>query len=173
MTAKYQRVQMSKNPDFKKFGMNPDKKDEIDNQEYKYGKSDNKERRNLSYLTNRKPKKTLLERMYHAMCCCFITPDDPDPEEEDEPETGNAKIIDLLIFSENNWIYYLFSLFVSFLCLFSVYYYLYICAGRFHEVTDETMIWGYEFYLFVTLLMEMVFFVDMILLFFKEYTPVG
>jgi hypothetical protein len=72
--------------------------------------------------------------MYHAMCCCFITPDDPDPEEEDEPETGNAKIIDLLIFSENNWIYYLFSLFVSFLCLFSVYYYLYVCAGRFHEV---------------------------------------
>ena len=54
MTAKYQRVQMSKNPDFKKFGMNPEQKDEIDNQEYKYGKSDNKERRNLNYLTNRK-----------------------------------------------------------------------------------------------------------------------
>ena len=45
---------MSKNPDFKKFGMNPEQKDEIDNQEYKYGKSDNKERRNLNYLTNRK-----------------------------------------------------------------------------------------------------------------------
>lgn len=47
---------MSNKPDFKKFGMRPEDKDLIDDQEYKYGKIDNKERRNLVYLTNRKSK---------------------------------------------------------------------------------------------------------------------
>ena len=32
MTAKYQHTQMVNNPDFKNFGMNPEQKDQIDNQ---------------------------------------------------------------------------------------------------------------------------------------------
>ena len=109
------------------------------------------------------------------MCCCLISDDpfDPDSEEDDEPETGNIKIIDMLIFSENNVIYYLFSLFTSFLSMFSVYYYLYIVANRLHTQTDHAMIFGYEPYLFVTMLMEIIFFTDMLLQLFREYTPVG
>ena len=53
MTAKYQRFCLSSKPDLKTFGLKPEEKDRLDNKEYKYGKADNKERRNLSYLTNR------------------------------------------------------------------------------------------------------------------------
>lgn len=122
-------------------------------------------------------QRTLLERAYHFFCGCVITPEDPDPDEEDEPETGNLKIVDLLIFSEKNSLYFIFSMICQALSMFSVYYYLYIiAAGRFYkeqEEHNESLIWGYEPYIFTTIVLEMIFFVDMLLQFFREYTPVG
>ena len=72
----------------------------------------------------------------------------------------------MLIFSELSWVYYLFSCFNFITCMFSVYYYLYVAAGRFHNTDPhhkDELIWGYEPYIFATVMMEFVFFVDMIL----------
>jgi hypothetical protein len=92
---------------------------------------------------------------------------------EDQVETGNLKLVDLLVFSENSSIYYTWSFVICFMCMFSCYYYLYCTAGRFYVTKYEDLIWGYEPYIFVTVVIEFTFFIDMIFQFFKEYTVVG
>jgi hypothetical protein len=101
MTAKYQRICLSSKPALKTFGLKPEEKDKLDNQEYKYSKHDNKERVNLRYLTNRKKKLNLAEKLFEY---CFSPAEEPDPDDEKET-AGNIKIIDMLIFSPDSTLY--------------------------------------------------------------------
>jgi hypothetical protein len=116
-----------------------------------------------------------VEKFMLIFCSCFNWGKEPptDPDEE-EPETGNVKIVDMLIFSESNPIYNVWNFVICFMCMFSCYYYLYCTAGRFYLAIDDIdLIWGFEPYIFATVCIEFSFFIDMVLQFFKEYTPVG
>ena len=80
----------------------------------------------------------------------------------------------MLIFSEDNIIYQVFSIMVSFLCLFSSYYYMYVAAFRFSkEIVDAVHVDEWEPYFMISLVFEIIFVVYFVLHFFKEFTPVG
>jgi hypothetical protein len=162
---------LSSKADFKRFGMKKEEKDIIDEQEYKYGKSDNKERRNIGYLTNRKKRLNIFERILEFFCCCFFSKVAENYDDEEPEDTGNIKIVDFLIFEPKAAMYQVWKFFICFMCMFSCYYYLYITAGRFYVDDDHELIWGYEPYIFATVCIEIAFFVDMILLCFKMYAP--
>lgn len=83
------------------------------------------------------------------------------------------KVIDMLIFSENNSVYQVFNIMVSFLCLFSSYLYLYIAAFRFSDIIEEKGTEKHVPYFFYTLIIEVVFLFYFSIQFFKEFTPVG
>ena len=66
----------------------------------------------------------------------------------------------MLVFSEDNFFYQIFSICISFICLFSSYYYIYLTAFRNLNLKASMIVWTYIF--------EIMFFVHMILQFFKE-----
>ena len=45
---------------------------------------DNKERKNIVYLTNRKKKRGLWEKFLDTFCCCFMANEESYEEEEEE-----------------------------------------------------------------------------------------
>jgi hypothetical protein len=80
----------------------------------------------------------------------------------------NFPLIEMLIFNEKNFFFQVFSIFVSFLSLFSSYFYLYLSAFRLipHKYGLETMY-------YVSDVIESIFLINIILQFFKSYSPEG
>jgi len=68
------------------------------------------------------------------------------------------------VISENNPFYLLFNFFVSFLCIVSSYYYLYLAAFRYPIDEDESKT---EMTIIITC--ESIFLLHMLLQFVKEY----
>lgn len=93
-----------------------------------------------------------------------------DEESEYDPhavEPENYLILEMLIFSENHWLYQLLQTVVSVLYLATSYFYLYISANRYNlelHLDDHLKIVYY---------FESVFAIHMIVQFFKEFTPEG
>jgi hypothetical protein len=76
----------------------------------------------------------------------------------------------MLIFSEKNIVYQWFNIFISLLSIISSYFYLYIAAFR--EIEDNHRAeWHTMSY--TSDVFESMFFVYMVLQFFKEYVPEG
>ena len=80
----------------------------------------------------------------------------------------NFPIIEMLIFSEKNFIYQIFHISVSLLSLLSSYFYLYLAAFRMmpHQVDMPT-------FLYISDSIEGIFLIYIILQFFKSYSPEG
>jgi hypothetical protein len=115
--------------DIKKFGLLPKDKEAL----VKFEKGESPERKNILYLTQRKKYGTFELFMDTFCCCCKSKEDSFEEEDEKDVANDNIKIIDMMIFSEKNVLYQAFSIIVSFLCLFSSYFYLYVAAFRFSK----------------------------------------
>jgi hypothetical protein len=98
--------------------------------------------------------------------CSSDTDDSNDPT---KPPPENYKLIDMLIFKEDNRAWQIYDVFINMLCAVSSYFYLFYASSR-NAVSDEEFA---DLYYPIQFVFESFFFIYMVLKFFKEFKPVG
>ena len=107
MNPKYKKAAAEGNQDNKRLGQLPEERAALAEGE---NKTERERRKSINYLTNRKKAYGNWERLTDTICCCCSKEEasDDDINEEttnqDQAEE-NVKIIELLIYSENNPLY--------------------------------------------------------------------
>ena len=80
MTSQYKQALCNNKVDIKMYGLKPEEKEELDKYQQQMERSS--KQRNILYLTNRKKKYGVWDRIYDTICCCCPTKDESFDEEE-------------------------------------------------------------------------------------------
>jgi hypothetical protein len=124
----------------------------------------------IRYLTKRKKAKNSCQRCLSV--CKEKNEDESSSEDSDSPnvpDQENYKIIDMMIFSESAMAWQMFDVLITVCCALSSYFYLFFASSR--NVIDDDEFSNAHFIL--TFVFEGLFFIHLVLNFFKEYTPEG
>ena len=98
----------------------------------------------IKYLTRRKKQLTVFERWFS---CCIIKKDNDssvdscssdtdDSDDPTKPPPENYKLIDMLIFKEENRAWQIYDVFINVLSAISSYFYLFYASSR-NAVGDD------------------------------------